>query len=43
MKTLNLPEWTPALTLINLDTGFPLGIIFSCIFVIFTEAKARLN
>jgi len=31
-ETLNLPEWTPALTLIILSIGFPLAIIFSWIF-----------
>lgn len=31
-ETLNLPEWTPAFTLIVLSIGFPLAIIFSWIF-----------
>jgi len=31
-ETLNLPEWTPAFTLIILAIGFPLAIIFSWIF-----------
>ena len=31
-ETLNLPEWTPALTIIILAIGFPLAIIFSWIF-----------
>jgi len=31
-ETLNLPEWTPALTLIILSIGFPLAIIFSWIY-----------
>ena len=31
-ETLNLPEWTPALTLIILAIGFPLAIIFSWIY-----------
>jgi len=31
-ETLNLPGWTPALTLIILAIGFPLAIIFSWIF-----------
>lgn len=31
-ETLNLPEWTPALTLIILTIGFLLAIIFSWIF-----------
>ena len=31
-ETLNLPEWTPALTLIILAIGFPLAIMFSWIF-----------
>jgi TolB-like protein len=31
-ETLNLPNWTPALTLLILVIGFPLAIIFSWIF-----------
>jgi len=31
-ETLNLPDWTPALTLIILAIGFPLAIIFSWIY-----------
>jgi adenylate cyclase len=31
-ETLNLPDWTPALTLIILVVGFPLAIIFSWIY-----------
>ena len=31
-ETLNLPGWTPALTLIILAIGFPLAVIFSWIF-----------
>ena len=36
-ETLNLPEWTPALTLIILAIGFPLAIIFSWIFDVTPE------
>jgi hypothetical protein len=31
-ETLNLPDWTPALTLIILAVGFPIALIFSWIF-----------
>jgi hypothetical protein len=31
-ETLNLPDWTPALTLIILAIGFPIALIFSWIF-----------
>lgn len=36
-ETLNLPDWTPALTLLILVIGFPLAIIFSWIFDVTPE------
>jgi len=36
-ETLNLPDWTPAFTLIILVIGFPLALIFSWIFDITPE------
>ncbi len=36
-ETLNLPDWTPALTLVILAIGFPLAIIFSWIFDVTPE------
>lgn len=40
-ETLNLPEWTPALTLIILTIGFPLAIIFSWIFDISVKGVSK--
>ena len=36
-ETLNLPNWTPALTLIILAIGFPIALIFSWIFDVTPE------
>ena len=36
-ETLNLPDWTPALTLIILAIGFPIALIFSWIFDVTPE------
>jgi TolB-like protein len=40
-ETINLPEWTPALTLIILAVAFPLAIIFSWIFDVTPEGVQK--